>query len=116
LGDPPSRLLVGLKVLTGAGASIDTTKPEGRLFFAMFAALAEFERELIRERTTAGMKAAKRRGVHVGRPRKLAPDQLDMAVQLIAGDRSQREVAKALGVAVSTLREALQSRQRQRAA
>lgn len=52
---------VGLKVLTGAGASIDTTKPEGRLFFAMFAALAEFERELIRERTTAGMKAAKRR-------------------------------------------------------
>jgi DNA invertase Pin-like site-specific DNA recombinase len=56
----------GLKVLTGAGASIDTTRPEGRLFFAMFAALAEFERELIRERTTAGMKAAKRRGVHVG--------------------------------------------------
>ena len=98
---------VGLKVLTGAGASIDTTKPEGRLFFAMFAALAEFERELIRERTTAGMKAAKRRGVHVGRPRKLAPDQLDMAAQLIAGDRSQREVAKALGVAVSTLREGM---------
>jgi DNA invertase Pin-like site-specific DNA recombinase len=101
---------VGLKVLTGAGASIDTTKPEGRLFFAMFAALAEFERELIRERTTAGMKAAKRRGVHVGRPHKLAPDQLDMAAQLIAGDRSQREVAKVLGVAVSTLREALKQR------
>jgi DNA invertase Pin-like site-specific DNA recombinase len=101
---------VGLKVLTGAGASIDTTKPEGRLFFAMFAALAEFERELIRERTTAGMKAAKRRGVHVGRPRKLAPDQLDIAAQLIAGDRSQREVAKALGVAVSTLREAMREK------
>jgi DNA invertase Pin-like site-specific DNA recombinase len=107
---------VGLKVLTGAGASIDTTKPEGRLFFAMFAAFAEFERELIRERTKAGMHAAKRRGQHVGRPRKLAPDQLDMAAQLIAGDRSQREVAKALGVAVSTLREALHLRQRQRAA
>jgi DNA invertase Pin-like site-specific DNA recombinase len=103
---------VGLKVLTGAGASIDTTKPEGRLFFAMFAALAEFERELIRERTTAGMKAAKRRGVHVGRPRKLAPDQLDMAAQLIAGDRSQREVAKALGVAVSTLREGMKGQAR----
>jgi DNA invertase Pin-like site-specific DNA recombinase len=100
---------VGLKVLTGAGASIDTTKPEGRLFFAMFAAFAEFERELIRERTAAGMKAAKRRGIHVGRPRKLAPDQLDMAAQLIAGDRSQREVAKALGVAVSALREGMKA-------
>jgi DNA invertase Pin-like site-specific DNA recombinase len=99
---------VGLKVLTGAGASIDTTKAEGRLFFAMFAALAEFERELIRERTTAGMKAAKRRGAHVGRPRKLAPDQLDIAAQLLA-DRSQGEVANALGVSTSTLREAMKA-------
>ena len=101
---------VGLKVLTGAGATIDTTKPEGRLFFAMFAALAEFERELIRERTTAGMKAAKRRGVHVGRPRKLGPDQFDMAAQLMAEDRSQRVVADTLKVAVSTLREAMKQR------
>jgi DNA invertase Pin-like site-specific DNA recombinase len=101
---------VGLKVLTGAGASIDTTKPEGRLFFAMFAAMAEFERELIRERTTAGMKAAKRRGVHVGRPRKLSPDQLDIAAQLIADDMSQRVVAKSLGVSVSTLRDGMKQR------
>ena len=101
---------VGLKVLTGAGASIDTTKPEGRLFFAMFAAMAEFERELIRERTTAGMKAAKRRGQHVGRPRKLGPDQIAMAAQLMAADRSQRDVARALGVAVSTLREGMKGR------
>jgi DNA invertase Pin-like site-specific DNA recombinase len=106
----------GLKILTGAGASIDTTRPEGKLHFAMLAAFAEFERELNRERTKAGMQSAKRRGQHVGRPRKLVPEQLDMAAQLLAGDRSQREVAKALGVAVSTLREALQSRQRQRAA
>jgi DNA invertase Pin-like site-specific DNA recombinase len=98
---------VGLKVLTGAGASIDTTKAEGRLFFAMFAAIAEFERELIRERTAAGMKAAQRRGRHVGRPRKLGPDQLDMAAQLMAADRSQREVAAALKVSVSTLRESM---------
>lgn len=102
---------IGLKVLTGAGASIDTTKPEGRLFFTMFAAMAEFERELIRERTAAGMKAAKRRGVHVGRPRKLAADQLDMATQLMA-DRSQRDVARALGVSTSTLREAMKQRRR----
>ncbi len=97
---------VGLKVLTGAGASIDTTKPEGRLFFAMFAAFAEFERELNCERTTAGMKAARRRGVHVGRPRKLDAGKLDMAAQLMA-EKSQREVARALGVAVSTLRGAM---------
>jgi DNA invertase Pin-like site-specific DNA recombinase len=57
---------VGLKVLTGEGASIDTTRPEGKLIFAVFAAFAEFERELIRERTMAGMRAAKRRGRHVG--------------------------------------------------
>ena len=44
---------VGLKVLTGEGASIDTTRPEGKLIFAVFAAFAEFERELIRERTMA---------------------------------------------------------------
>ena len=53
---------VGLKVLTGEGASIDTTRPEGKLIFAVFAAFAEFERELIRERTMAGMRASKRRG------------------------------------------------------
>jgi DNA invertase Pin-like site-specific DNA recombinase len=49
---------VGLKVLSGEGASIDTTRPEGKLIFAVFATFAEFERELIRERTSAGMKAA----------------------------------------------------------
>jgi DNA invertase Pin-like site-specific DNA recombinase len=45
---------IGLKVLTGAGASIDTTRPEGRFILGVFAALAEFERELIRERTREG--------------------------------------------------------------
>ena len=61
---------VGLKVLTGHGASVDTTTANGRLVFGIFAALAEFERELIRERTRAGMQAAKRCGRHVGRPRR----------------------------------------------
>ena len=63
-----------------------------------------------------GGRQAKRRGQHVGRPRKLALDQLDMAAQLISRDRSQQEVAKALGVAVSMLRDALQSRHGKRAA
>jgi DNA invertase Pin-like site-specific DNA recombinase len=99
---------VGLKVLTGQGASIDTTKPEGRMIFAVFAALAEFERELIRERTKAGMAAAKRRGKHIGRPRKLTDYQLDQARQMIAGgDKTKADVAALLRVDVATLRRAL---------
>ena len=54
---------MGLKILTGEGAAIDTTRPEGRLIFGILAALAEFERELISERTVAGMQAARKRGV-----------------------------------------------------
>jgi DNA invertase Pin-like site-specific DNA recombinase len=99
---------VGLKVLTGEGASIDTTRPEGKLIFAVFAAFAEFERELIRERTMAGMRAAKRRGRHVGRPRKLTPHKLDHARQLIEeGKETKAGVAALLGVDAVTLRRAL---------
>jgi DNA invertase Pin-like site-specific DNA recombinase len=98
----------GLKVLTGAGASIDTTRPEGRFILGVFASLAEFERELIRERTKAGMAAAKRRGRHLGRPRKLTPHKLDHARQLIANGKETRAGAAALlGVGVATLRRAL---------
>ena len=53
---------IGLRVLTGQGAQLDTTTASGRLVFGIFAALAEFERELIRERTMAGLKAARARG------------------------------------------------------
>ena len=58
---------VGLRVLTGQGARIDTTTSAGRLVFGIFAALAEFERELIRERTLAGLTAARARGGVVAR-------------------------------------------------
>src|SRR5207302_2186775 len=74
---------VGLKILTGEGAAVDTTRPQGRMIFGILAVMAEFERELMSERTIAGMKAAKRRGRHVGRPPKLTLEQLALARQLI---------------------------------
>jgi DNA invertase Pin-like site-specific DNA recombinase len=98
----------GLKILTGAGASIDTTRPEGKLHFAVLGAFAEFERELIRERTREGMKAAKRRGAALGRPRALSSQQLAHARRLIENGEETRAGAAALfGVGISTLRRAL---------
>ena len=58
---------IGIRVLAGQGASIDTTTPSGKFVFALFAALAEFERELIRERTLAGLASARARGRKGGR-------------------------------------------------
>lgn len=59
--------------------SIDTTTSGGKLIFHVFGALAEFERELIRERTQAGLKAARDRGKKGGRPKKLTPKQIEVA-------------------------------------
>lgn len=56
---------MGFKVITGQGANIDTATASGKLVFGIFAALAEFERELIRERTVAGLAAARSRGKRV---------------------------------------------------
>jgi DNA invertase Pin-like site-specific DNA recombinase len=87
---------------------IDTTRPEGRMIFGMLAVLAEFERELIRERTKAGMRAAKQRGAAIGRPRKLSQSQIRRAKALIESGRQTRErVAARVGVHVGTLRRAL---------
>lgn len=70
---------IGLKVLTGQGAAIDTTTASGKLVFGTFAALAEFERELISERTVAGLAAARARGRNGGRPYKMTPAKLRLA-------------------------------------
>jgi DNA invertase Pin-like site-specific DNA recombinase len=70
---------IGLKVLTGQGASIDTTTASGKLVFGIFAALAEFERELIRERTVAGLQAARARGRTGGRKFGLTKAQVRLA-------------------------------------
>jgi len=71
---------IGFKVLSGHGASIDTTSPSGKLVFGIFAALAEFERELIIERTKAGMAAARARGRNGGRPYKMTAAKLRLAM------------------------------------
>jgi len=71
---------IGLKVITGQGANIDTTTSQGRLVFGIFAALAEFERELIIERTLAGLESARSRGRLGGRPRKIDEDLLKIAM------------------------------------
>lgn len=89
---------------------IDTTSPGGKLVFHIFGALAEFEREMIRERTVAGLKAAKGRGVKLGRPSALTEQQIKMARSLkAAGDLSSSEIAKQLGVGRATLYRALSS-------
>lgn len=71
---------IGLKVLTGHGAAIDTTTASGKLVFGIFAALAEFEREMIRERTFAGMASARARGRKGGRPYKMTAAKLRLAM------------------------------------
>ena len=95
---------VGFKVLTGQGAQIDTTTANGRLVFGIFAALAEFEAELIRERTRAGLTAARARGRQGGRPRKMTPAVLRMALAALADRTTQvTEVAQRLGLDRTTL-------------
>ena len=95
---------VGFKVLAGHGAQIDTTTPNGRLVFGLFAALAEFERELIVERTNAGLAAARARGRMGGRPRKVDVATLKMAAAAMSDPKSvAAEVAKRLGITTATL-------------
>lgn len=95
---------IGLRVLTGQGASIDTTTPAGRLIFGIFASLADFESELIRERTNAGLIAARARGRNGGRKFQLTKSQVRM-VQVImqSRDTSVVELCKELNITRSTL-------------
>ncbi len=95
---------IGLRVLTGQGAQIDTTTAAGRLSFGIFAALAEFESELIRERTMAGLQAARARGRTGGRKFALTKAQVRMAQAAMANrDTSVAELSKELGISPVTL-------------
>lgn len=95
---------VGLKVLAGEGASIDTTTANGRLVFAIFAGLAEFEREVISERTKAGLASARARGRHGGRPFKMTPAKLRLAAASMGQpDNKVNDLCVELGITRQTL-------------
>jgi len=91
---------IGFRSLTEA---IDTTTSGGMLQFHIFGALAEFERQIIRERTRAGLAAARARGRLGGRPTRLTPEKFDAARLMRQQKRTMPEIAKALGVSRATL-------------
>ena len=84
--------------------AIDTTSAAGKLQFHVFSALAEFERELIRERTMAGLRAARARGRTGGRPKAMTPEKVRLAARLM-GDPTLPidEICRTLGVSRATL-------------
>jgi DNA invertase Pin-like site-specific DNA recombinase len=85
---------------------VDTSTPNGRLVFGIFASIAEFERELIRGRVISGLAAAVARGVRLGRPKRTV-DAAEIA-RLRASGASWREVAERMGIGVGTAVRALQ--------
>lgn len=91
---------IGFRSIT---ESIDTTTATGRLVFAVFAALAEFERDLLRERTMAGLAVARAKGRLGGRPPKMTPAKLAAAKTLIADGATQAAAAEAIDVSRTTL-------------
>lgn len=94
------RRAVGLRSLRDP---IDTTSAAGKLVFQVFGAMAEFERNLIRERVKAGLDAAKKRGRRGGRPRSLSQADVRKAQLLINGGETATDVAKTFGVGRATL-------------
>lgn len=114
LGRSMTHLLQTVAELEGRGVgfrslteNIDTTTPTGRLVFHIFGALGQFERDLIRERTTAGLKAAAARGRKGGRPKAATPDKVARAQTLIASGLTVREAAARVKVSKSALYAAL---------
>src|SRR3954449_11735019 len=92
---------IGFKSLT---ENIDTTTSGGKLIFHIFGALAEFERNLIKERTNAGLQAARSRGIKGGRPKSLTEKKVEMARKLYEDkSNSIEEICKTLGISRMTL-------------
>ncbi|MFA5900303.1 MAG: recombinase family protein [Hyphomicrobium sp.] len=90
--------------------AIDTLTAPGRLMFHVLRALAEFERALIKERTTAGLAAGRARGKMLGRPAKLSDEQVEEAAREVSARRSLADIATQLSTSTSTLRRALSRR------
>lgn len=87
--------------------SIDTQTPSGRMLFSIMASLASYERELVVERVRAGMTAAARRGVHLGRPRSLSLPQRQHASEMRAAGHSYKEIGALFRVHPSTVYRAI---------
>jgi DNA invertase Pin-like site-specific DNA recombinase len=105
---------IGLRSLHEA---LDTTTPSGKLTFHIFGALAEFERQLIQERTQAGLRVARARGRFGGRPKALPADKRQLSVQLYQEKKiAVRQICELMGIAKPTLyayvRQAQEARQR----
>ncbi|MGA9146969.1 MAG: recombinase family protein [Candidatus Nanopelagicales bacterium] len=99
---------IGFRSLT---ENIDTTTSGGRLIFHIFAALAEFERDLIRERTQAGLSAARARGRQGGRPPTLSADQVKTARRMYEQrDMTVEQIGDVLGVSRTTIYRALRTK------
>lgn len=95
---------IGFKVLTGHGAAIDTTTPSGKLVFGIFAALAEFERELISERTKVGLASARARGRKGGASFKMTASKIRLAMAAMGQPETNvGDLCKELGITRQTL-------------
>lgn len=105
--DSPLISAIGCHVLSPRRSVVALRVPDAPIL-GIFAVLAEFERELIRERTQAGMEAAKARGVHVGRPSKLTPAQIRQArLWIVRRSKTLGEIADHYNVHFTTLRRAI---------
>jgi len=91
---------IGFRSLT---EQIDTTTASGKLIFHIFAALSEFERDIIRQRTRAGLEAARKRGRVGGRPRAMTDEKVAGAKKLLSSGTSAKDVAEMLSVSLPTL-------------
>jgi DNA invertase Pin-like site-specific DNA recombinase len=95
---------IGFKVLSWQGAAIDTTTSSGKLIFGIFAALSEFERELISERTKAGLESARARGRNGGAPFRMTPAKLRLAQAAMGKSETKvNSLCKELSISRQTL-------------
>ncbi|MBV1711601.1 MAG: recombinase family protein [Desulfomicrobium sp.] len=93
----------GAKLKSLADTWADTTTPTGKLILTVLGGLAEFERSLIRERTSEGRERARKAGRHLGRPFKLTPYQREQALKMRREGQDNAEIARVLGVSRSTV-------------